>query len=111
MIGGITMTARLISMRRSVALVLALVLVLAVAQPGFGTTVPPEPDPDVLSRLRAAETPGGEALLVGMPVEVGMECPERVFLPVVLFDMGAGRPVTVREVTVTNPDGVVRAAM
>ena len=91
------------------ALVLTLVFVAAGVSSGHGAAAPPDPDPDVLSRLRAIETSGGKALLVGVPVQVGMENPERVFLPVLVFDLDEDRAVTVVAVTVAGPDGKVRA--
>lgn len=92
------------------ALVLVSVLGLTMAASGHAASAPADPDPETLSRLRWAETPGGEALLVGTDIEVGAERPERVFLPVILFANDAARAVAVRELTVKGSDGKVRAS-
>lgn len=97
-------------LHRCIATLVAASAFLAVtASTGYGRAASPNPDPDKLSRLRAAQTPGAEALLAGTSVTVGKAHPDRVFLPVAVFDMGRGRPVTVREITVTGPGGAVLA--
>ena len=76
---------------------------------GFSSTPPAEPDPDILSRLRFAETSGGEGLLVGTDVTVRSGKQHHLSLPVAAFASRVGHPATLRKITVAGPDGDARA--
>jgi len=82
---------------------------MAGGAPGHGAPNPAGPDRETLAYLRATQTPAGEALLVGRPVTLGAPHPDRIHLPVLVFNLGSGRPVTVRELRVSGPDGTVLA--
>jgi len=96
--------------RRLSTTTLIAVLLMAGATPVHGAQGSAGPDRETLSRLRAVQTPNGEVLLLGAPVTIAAAHPDRVFLPVLVFNLGKDRPVTVREITVTGPDGSLLAA-
>ena len=91
------------------ALAFSLTATIASAAMGSAAHSPARPDPDVLKRLRAAQTPDSEALLVGANVTVGVASPARVSLPVAALATG-GRSVVLRNIRVTGPDGRLRTA-
>ncbi len=97
--------------RRRLLAALALLFALsgARASMGVGATPSLHPDPDVLERLRPAETANGEAVLVGSDVTVGSAEASRVSLPLAAFAPSRGRPATLRRIAVAGPDGVVRS--
>jgi hypothetical protein len=96
--------------RRLAALLLGVAMAASGTAIGAGATPPPNPDQDVLERLRAVETTGGAAVLVGANVQVGVAHPEEISLPISVFALDADQPVTVRSIRVTGPDGKTRAA-
>lgn len=103
--------------RRGVLLVLAVAL-LAGVLPGSADAAPvvsappvaAQPDPEVMRRLKSAAAPGSDVLLIGGSVDVGVARPERVFLPVAVFNTSRDRVVTVHSASILDQAGRVRVS-
>ena len=100
-------------LRRMSALAIAVAVIGMSTSSGFGAEPPSLLDPEVAARLRAAGTTGEQALLAGMTVEVGVEQPSEVVVPLLALNMGRakGPKVTLEEIRVEGPERDLRATV